>query len=323
VKGFRSGARRAAGARPSKSARPVVATRSADAALGRETRGLVGPARRGSPISARGGGKAARSAVARVRRPGRIVTQVRAAGLLGMLASGFLFTLVTGPTAFGLTRTDLPVLTWTDPSAVTAALGLTDGTNVFRIDTRPLEAALRALPSVASADVSVGLPDANVVVRIEERQPVLAWAVGDTRFLADASGLIFTSVDAGVKLPPGVAVVDDRRTRAPAALAIGGHLDVVDADVATRLGSLTPTEVGSTATRLGITITDADGFVINAPTGWTAVFGFYSPATRSTDMIPGQVRLLRSLLAGREGSLARIVLASETDGTYLPRPTPR
>jgi cell division septal protein FtsQ len=322
MKGFGSGSRRAAGARPSKTARAVVTTRPADAALGRETRGLVGPARRGSSISTRGGGKAARSAVARVRRPARIVTQVRAAGLLGMLATGFLFTLVTGPTAFGLTRTDLPTLTWTDPAAVTAALGLTDGTNVFRLDTRPLEAVLRTLPTVASADVTVGLPDANVVVRIVERQPVLAWEVGDTRFLADADGLIFTSVDAGARLQSGVAVVDDRRTQAGAALAIGGHLDAVDADVATRLGSLTAADVGSTATRLRITITDADGFVISAPTGWSAVFGFYSPATRSTDMIPGQVRLLRSLLAGREGTLARIILASQTDGTYLPRPTP-
>ena len=35
-------------------------------------------------------------------------------------------------------------------------------------------------------------------------------------------------------------------------------------------------------------------------------------------MIPGQVRLLRSLLAGREPEVRRIVLASETTGTYIP-----
>lgn len=239
-----------------------------------------------------------------------------------MLAAGFLFTLVTGRTAFGLTRTDLPTLAWTDPAAIRAALALADGTNVFQIDTRPLERALLALPTVASAEVSVGLPDANVVVRIEERQPVLAWQVGDTRFLADAGGLIFASVAASAKLPAGVAVVDDRRTGSGAALVVGGHLDAVDADVATRLGSLTPTDVGSTATRLRITVTDADGFVLTAPSGWSAVFGFYSPATRSTELIPGQVRLLRSFLVGREGSIARIILASETDGTYIPKPTP-
>jgi hypothetical protein len=40
-------------------------------------------------------------------------------------------------------------------------------------------------------------------------------------------------------------------------------------------------------------------------------------------MIPGQVRLLRSLLAGREPEVRRIILASETSGTYVPRSTPR
>ncbi|HYK96458.1 MAG TPA: FtsQ-type POTRA domain-containing protein [Candidatus Dormibacteraeota bacterium] len=321
MKGFGSRSRRAAGARPTKAARPVVTTRSPDAALGRETRRLAGASGRGPSTSSRRGGTVARSAVARMRRPGRIVTQVRAAGLLGMLAAGFLFTLVTGRTAFCLSRTDLPPLRWTDPAVVQAALALTSGTNVFRIDTRPLEGALLALPTVASAQVSVGLPDASVIVRIEERQPVLAWQVGGTRYLADAGGLIFTRVDATAKLPTGVAVIDDRRTHAEAALAIGGHLDAVDADVATRLGSLTPTDVGSTAQGLRITVTDTDGFIVSASTGWSAVFGFYSPATRSTDMIPGQVRLLRSLLTGREGSATLIILASETDGTYIPKPT--
>jgi hypothetical protein len=40
-------------------------------------------------------------------------------------------------------------------------------------------------------------------------------------------------------------------------------------------------------------------------------------------MIPGQVRLLRSLLAGIEPTISRIILASETDGTYIPKATPR
>jgi hypothetical protein len=34
------------------------------------------------------------------------------------------------------------------------------------------------------------------------------------------------------------------------------------------------------------------------------------------------VRLLRSLLIGREPLVERVILASETDGTYVPRPTP-
>ena len=292
-------------------------------------RGLVGPATgerrsagsgRPAPFSpARAGGRAS------TRRRGwlRIFAPARAAGLLGMLASGFLFTLVTGPTAFGLSRTDLPALVWTDHAAVTAQLAVPAGSNVFQVDTAPLEVALRTLPAIADADVSVALPDAALVVRIEERQPVLAWQVDGRRFIADASGTIFAIVARDARLPAGVAVVDDRRWDAGHDLSIGGHLDPIDLDVATRLGSLTPADIGSAAERLQVLVTNQDGFVVSAPEGWLAVFGFYSPATRSTDMIPGQVRLLRSLLDGREATVRRVILASATDGTYVPRITPR
>jgi POTRA domain, FtsQ-type len=300
-----------------KTPRPPVPARSRDAALGRQTRGLVGPARRGPTASAR-------VAVGRLRRPGRIVTATRAAGLLGMIASGFLFTFVTGPTAFALSRADLPALTWTDPQVVREALGLPEHANVFQLDTAPLEAALRALPAVASAEVAIALPDAAIVVTIEEREPVVAWQVGDTRFIADREGIVFATLASTAPLPAGVTVIEDRRSGEGARPGtIGSRIDAVEFDVATRLGSLTPADVGSTAARLKVTITDADGFVVSAPGGWVAVFGFYSPATRQTDMIPGQVRLLRSLLIGREATLARIILASPTDGTYVPNATPR
>jgi hypothetical protein len=240
-----------------------------------------------------------------------------------MLASGFLFTLATGPTAFGVSRTDLPRLTWTDGAVLAASLDIPAGGNVFRLDTAPLEAALRTLPGIAAAEVSVQLPDAAVVVRIEERRPVLAWQVRDRRFIADAEGVIFAELDATAPLPAGVAVVDDRRQGAISKLAIGNRLDPVDLDVATRLASLSPAHVGSAAAQLQVAATNADGFIVTTPDGWTAVFGFYSPATRPTDIIPGQVRLLRSLLDGREATVRRIILASDTDGTYVPRTTPR
>jgi hypothetical protein len=53
------------------------------------------------------------------------------------------------------------------------------------------------------------------------------------------------------------------------------------------------------------------------------VFGFYTPSLRTTELIPGQVRLLRSLLTGREQTVERVILASETDGTYVPKATPK
>ena len=241
-----------------------------------------------------------------------------------MLAAGFLFTFVTGPTAFALTRMDVPPLTWTDPQLVRDSLSLEPGGNVFRLDTAPLEAALLALPAVASADVSVALPDGAVVVTIEERQPVVAWQVGATRFITDRDGAVFATVGKEAALPAGVTVIEDRRTGGVEPLAIGSRVDAVEFDVATRLGSLSPADVGSNAVRLKVAITDLDGFIVSAQGGgWTAVFGVYSPATRSTAIIAGQVRLLRSLLVGREGTVARIILASETDGTYIPKATPK
>jgi hypothetical protein len=333
VKGFGSGRRRAAGARPMKHARVPVPARPPDAALGRAMRGLVGPSassRRGTgdggdrPVPA---GRLARSG-SHERRRLRILTPARAAGLLGMLACGFLLTFVTGPTAFGVSRTDLPALTWTDREAVVSTLALPAGVNVFELDTAPLETALRTLPTVADADVLVALPDAAIIVRIQERQPVLAWQAGERRFIADGTGAILAIVDVDAAVPAGVAIGDDRRGGAGAGLDIGSHLDSVDVDVATRLGSLTPGDVGSAAAALRVFVTNEDGFVVAASGdaasgGWQAVFGFYSPATRSTDMIPGQVRLLRSLLEGREAGVRRIILASATDGTYVPRSTPK
>ena len=333
MKGFGSRRRRTSGARPMKSPRLPVPERSPDAALGRAMRGLVGPAKddgrrtvsSSRPLPVPSAARRTGGAVARPARRGRvrIFAPARAAGLLGMLASGFLYTLVTGPTAFGLTRTDVPSLTWTDEAAVAAKLDVPAGSNVFRLDTAPLEAAIRTLPGIADAAVSVTLPDAALVVRIDERVPVLAWQIGPRRFIADSSGAIFAIVDAEVRLPAGVAVVDDRRRDADAELWIGANLDPVDLDVATRLGSISPADVGSAASQLRVVVTDDDGFDLAAAGGWLAVFGFYSPSTRSTDMIPGQVRLLRSLLDGREGSVRRVILASATDGTYIPRTTPR
>ena len=69
---------------------------------------------------------------------------------------------------------------------------------------------------------------------------------------------------------------------------------------------------------------DINGFVIRAhPESWSAVFGFYTLSQRTPDLIPGQVRLLRSLIIGREPLVDRVILASETDGTFTVKATPR
>jgi hypothetical protein len=313
------------GAEAASTRRLASPARPPDAALGRAVRGLLGPSsdRGRGGESATGVGRARGAGERGLRRTRRIATPARAGGLLGMLTAGFLFTLVTGPTAFGLSRTDVPELAWTESSAVVTALALPDGGNVFALDTAPLEAALEALPGIASADVTVALPDAAVVVAIQERTAILAWEVGNRRYIADSSGTIFAEVDDDAALPEGVAVVHDQRLASVGMFAIGGRIPPVDLDVATRLGSLGPGDIGSAASGLRVAVTDIDGYVVSAPRAWDAVFGFYSPATRPTDMIPGQVRLLRSLLAGHEPEVRRIILASDTSGTYVPRSTPR
>ena len=52
------------------------------------------------------------------------------------------------------------------------------------------------------------------------------------------------------------------------------------------------------------------------------MFGFYTPTLRSPELIPGQVRLLRSLLAGREADGRRVILADDRNGTYIPADAP-
>ena len=72
-----------------------------------------------------------------------------------------------------------------------------------------------------------------------------------------------------------------------------------------------------------MTIDDEHGFSVDSgPDGWTAVFGFYTPTIRRTDLIPGQVRLLASLLAGREATVATVTLADDRNGTYTVKPAP-
>ena len=104
---------------------------------------------------------------------------------------------------------------------------------------------------------------------------------------------------------------------------IGSVLDAVDFDAATRLASLRPVDVGSGAAGLHVTIDDDHGFTVDTgPAGWTATFGFYTPTIRKTDLIPGQVRLLRSLLAGQEASIATITLSDDLRGVFTPKTAP-
>jgi cell division protein FtsQ len=230
---------------------------------------------------------------------------------------------VAHSTVFTYEATTVEGATFTDEAQIFAALDDVRGANLFGLVTPPFEERLAQIPTVRIADVSVRLPD-TIGIRIRERTPILVWRVGARRYLADAEGRLFALLP---DEPPAAAaalpVVEDRRA-ASVGLAVGEQLDRVDLDAATRLASLVPSDLGSGAEALDVFVDDASGFTVRSrPASWQAVFGFYTPTLRTPELIPGQVRLLRSLLIGREPQIERIILASETDGTYIAKPTPR
>jgi hypothetical protein len=239
-----------------------------------------------------------------------------------MLAAAAVVYGVSSSPAFQLATVEVTGTTFTDQADVTATIEGVKGQNLFTLETAPLEAALRGLPTVASAQVTVQLPH-TLAIAIKERAAVMVWKVGARRYLAGANGELFARVtdqapDAGAGLP----VVEDRRA-ASAGLSVGGHLDTVDLDAATRLASLVPADIGSGAERLAVWVTDENGFIVRTrPASWIAVFGYYTASLRTPELIPGQVRLLRSLLYGQESTVEKVILASETDGTYIPEKTP-
>jgi POTRA domain-containing FtsQ-type protein len=258
-----------------------------------------------------------------VRRRSAGLTPVRAGAALAMLLSAAAIYGLAASSAFGFSKLRVEGATITGDAAIRDRIALASGTNLFAIRTEPIEAVLREIPAVADADVSVGLPD-SVNVQVHERRPILVWRVDDRHWYVDETGLLFA--EAPATRPgdlAGLPVIADDRL-ASRAFRVGSTIDPVDLDVARRLASLTPAQVGSAASGLSPGVTDENGFTLSSvPKGWVAVFGFYGLSQRTPDLVPGQVVLLQQLLhrAG-EDTVAMVILADATDGTYIPRASP-
>lgn len=269
---------------------------------------------------ARPGGRVRRTRP--VRRASAGLTPTRAGALLALLLglAGLYGIVASG--AFTVRDTEITGLTWTSRDEVLAALAIPADQNLFTVRAGDLAHRLDDMPAIRGAAVKVALPD-TIQVNVSERAALLRWQVGDHAFLVDETGLVFDELDdATAPEAASLPVIDDRRELS-VGLTVGSKIDPVVLDAALRLGSLRPVDVGSAAPTLTLRIDDDSGFVVRAPAiGWTAVFGFYTPTLRKTDLIPGQVRLLRSLLAGKEGSVQRVILADDRSGTYIPRATP-
>ncbi|MDP9481987.1 MAG: FtsQ-type POTRA domain-containing protein [Chloroflexota bacterium] len=269
-----------------------------------------------------------------IRRASAGFNRTRWLALLVIILSGLALYGANSSTAFGYRRLVLTGESFTPVATIRSELRAPDEANLFRLSTDGMVERLRALPTVADASVEIALPD-TLRVRITERTAVVIWQVAGRRLLVDADGVAFALAAGPTDLP----IVDDRRApMAPPAdphgldLAerhpeahlpvVGDRIDPVDFDAAARLGSLRPADVGSGAAALQVKIDDEHGFTISTgKDGWTAIFGFYTPTIRRTELIPGQVRLLAGLLAGREETVARVLLADDGAGTYTLKAT--
>jgi hypothetical protein len=239
-----------------------------------------------------------------------------------LLASGAFQWLTVAPD-FALDPGEVHIdgLVHTSSAAALAALDLRERVrpNVFRIRTDALRGELLALPAITRAEVEVVLPD-RLLVTVEERQPIFVWRAGGADHLVDVEGILFAP--AGASPSGGLPIIEDRRAGAVA--GVGRRIDPLDLEVVRLLGAVTPEMLRSAAPALGLTIDDADGFVIEASTGWRAVFGRYTPHLRTADLVDDQVQCLRSLLAGQESEIRTVFLSpsAERCGTYRPRDVP-
>jgi len=259
----------------------------------------------------------------RIRRASAVLTPVRAGAVFVMVLSALAMYGVGASTAFAYRELDFDAGpgAYTTRDVVLAELGLGEAPpNLFLLRTDRYQERLEALPAVLGAEISTALPDV-IRVRVVERVPVVIWNIAGHRYLVDRTGMLFAPATPATPGGPGdgLPIVTDARSGS-SSFDVGAHVDPVDLDAATRLAGVTPADIGSGASELRVQIEDADGYQLR-PVGvpWVALFGVYTASLRTPELIPGQVRLLRSVLAGRELGVRQVMLADERNGTYVPR----
>jgi cell division septal protein FtsQ len=257
-----------------------------------------------------------------IRRASAGLSPARAGAALALIAGVAAIYGLTSSDAFAITSTTIEGATWTSTDLIEQTMAVPPGQNAFTLDTAGLADRIDMIPGIKSSSVTVALPG-EVRVAVEERAALVVWKIGARRFLVDADGLLFAELgDDPPEAAAALPVIDDARA-ASVPMEVGSVLDPVTLDAALRLGSLVPADVGTAAASLVLRVDDASGFTMRTrPTSWAAVFGFYTPTLRTTELIPGQVRLLRSLLAGREATIQKVILADERSATLIPKATP-
>lgn len=260
----------------------------------------------------RGGGRAhARQRGAHLRLPrlpagsrgSRLLAAVMAIALTAALVG-----LVNGPW-LRISTVQWTGAQYTPGTRLSAMLAPLRGTSLLAVDAGTVAAELATLPTVASAHVETRFPN-GVAVQLTEKPPAVLWSTRTDRFVLSADGVVIAEVAPGAKLTSALAalpaIVDDRGISLD--LAVGDRVAADDLATALELRAIDPAALGSRATSVNVSITDACGYALRpSPSGaWTAIFGTYEllagDGRARTARIADQVAAVRTLFATEKES---------------------
>lgn len=206
--------------------------------------------------------------------------------------------------------------------AISNLAGISTGESLLGIELRATERAIEANPFVARARARIGIPG-ELRIEIHETPLLLRWQRGGETLLVSGSGRLLGRIDSpllsvrGATAAASLPLVEDA-TSLPF-VQLGEEISALDLDIVTRLASITPEDLGSSADLLTIQRDPQYGYLLQGVGEgftWNAVFGIYSATIRPVEMLPAQVRLLRSLLASRERGIGWVILADGQAGTF-------
>lgn len=265
------------------------------------------------------------------RRPADRRRRLRPESLVLLRRFGFVLLLVAtlvAPPALAasgrLVVSDVKV-TGVDVLSEQAILDLVDigrGESILGVDLHATTRAIEAVPFVARAQVRIGILG-ELRIEVRETPLMMRWRRGEATLLLSGSGRNLGRVDSpylserGVEAAALLPLVEDGSS--DAFVEVGEEIPPLDLDIVTRLASLTAEDLGSDALELTIQRDPQYGYLIQGVGDgftWNAVFGRYSATIRPVELIPSQVRLLRSLLATRERSVGWVILADGQAGTF-------
>jgi cell division protein FtsQ len=159
------------------------------------------------------------------------------------------------------------------------------GESIFTVDTAALEKELhQAFPEFSSVDVKVSLPG-DVMVTVDERQPILAWRQDGRTTLVDANGVSFPIRDQNAPVP---AVMVDAHG-SPPVQPVGEETDPLEQFLPVEMVSAILSMSAQAPTNIPLTYDPVRGLGWQDAQGWEVYFG----DTRFMDM---KLRVYKAIL---------------------------